>query len=287
MISLLFKTLFKIPFFAQRYYGFYKHIFLKYNLFKGKKVQSVYDGDIQMTLKLEDFIQQQIYFLGYYDKAGIQFLKNHIRPGSVFVDIGANIGAYTLIASKIIGDKGTVFAFEPVNRINNCLLENINLNHFTNVQVEKKALFEKNTTLKLNVSSDINLGMSSMYDHDEKSGVEELVTAIIGDEYFSDKKLSHIELIKIDIEGAELFALKGLKQTLLNFKPLLMVELNELVLQSAKISKDQIIDFLKDCNYHMKGIDMAGKIVEANAPNLNDSENFVFVNLLNPAHNNL
>lgn len=259
------------------YYGFYKHIFQKFHLFENKKAKALYDGDIWMNLHLDDFIQQQIYLLGYYDEAGILFLKKHISPGSVFVDIGANVGCYTLIASKIVGQKGKVFAFEPSLRVHEQLTANIAMNAFQNIQVEKIALFNETSKLSLKLSSSANMGMSSVHAHDEETGEVEIVDAVKGDDYFLDKKIEKIDLLKMDIEGAELFALEGLQQTLRKYRPLLILEMADEILEKAQIQKSDLIQFMKNCGYQIMGMDTEGEIVSVDSKNLNDSDNYVFV----------
>lgn len=286
MLAQFFKLIFSIPIFQKHYYGFYKHLFLKKNLFKGIIQKSYYDKDIQMNLRLDDFIQQQIYFLGYYDKAGILFLKKYLLEGSVFVDVGANIGAFSFIAAKLVGNNGKVFCFEPVSAIFNQLQENIQLNSYRNMMIEKIALFNENTNLELKISKETNLGMSSIFNHDEEKGNCETAKAIKGDDYFSLIALSKIDLIKMDIEGAELFALQGLQETLKKFKPFLFLELNEQILSQTKISKIEITSFLTDLGYVMKGINQQGCISTLDSSNLNDSENFIFIHKENTAHKN-
>ncbi len=276
MIALIFKYLFKFSFVKPHYYGFYKHVFEKYGLFAKKEVVAIYDGDIHVQLKLDDFIQQQIFLLDYYDKPGILFLKKHLSSGAIFVDIGANIGAYTLIASKMVTKYGKVFAFEPAKHVYDQLLRNISLNQFENIRLEKLALFDKKTKLELKISSNANLGMSSIHDHDEETGEIEVVEAISGDEYFKQIAPSRMDLIKLDIEGAELFALQGLKQTIEKFRPLILIELSEAVLQRSNINKMEIIHFIEHLHYEMKGINQQGEMVDAAASDLNDSENFAF-----------
>lgn len=277
MITLFFKYLFKCSFIKPHYYGFYKRLFEKYDLFKNKEVKSLYDHDIQIQLKLDDFIQQQIFLLGYYDKPGILFLKKNLRPGEVFVDIGANIGAYTLIAAKLVTQSGKVFAFEPAKYVYDQLQNNILLNAFENIQVEKLALFNKNTVLSLKISSSANLGMSSIHNHDEETGEIEMVPAITGDDFFMQINTTKIDLIKLDIEGAELFALQGLRQTIQKFRPLIVTELSAAILQRSKINKTDIIDFMKQLHYEIRGINVEGAIVSIDENNLNDSENVAFV----------
>lgn len=278
MIALFFKYLFQFPYFKRHYFGFYKHFFSKYHLFKNETKEITYDSNLKMRLYLEDFIQQQIYFLDYYDKPSIQFLKNNLKPGDVYIDVGANVGAFALVACSHVGVQGKVIAFEPVSHVYDQLKYNVQLNHFSQMTIEKLALFNENTQLNLILSSNENLGMSSIFRHDAINGKTEIVNAVRGDDYFLQKNISRIDFIKMDIEGAELFALQGLEETLEKFKPILFVELSEAVLANSSVKKEEIITFLKKMKYEMKGIDNAGNIVELDSGEINDSENVVFLN---------
>ncbi len=287
MIALFFKYLFQIPFFKKHYFGFYKHVFLKYPFFKNQTKEITYDANLKMKLYLEDFIQQQIYFLGYYDKPSIQFLKNNLKEGDVYIDVGANVGAFALVACSHVGVQGKVIAFEPVSHVYEQLKYHLQLNHLSQMTIEKLALFNENTQLNLILSSNENLGMSSVFKHDAINGKTEMVNAVRGDDYFSQKNFSKIDFIKMDIEGAELFALQGLEETLKKYKPILLLELSEPVLANAGVKKEEIITFLNKMKYEMKGIDNAGNIVEWDSDEINDSENVVFLHTENKLHHHL
>lgn len=258
----LFQIIFQIPFFRKRYYGFYKRIFKPFGLFEGQSALTRFDKTMKMKVDLEEWIQQQIYFLGTWDEQGIKFLKNHLKSGDVFFDIGANIGCYSLVASKLVGSEGKVHSFEPVSEVYNRLLFNIELNQLKNITVNRKAVFETSETLEFFVSSKENKGMSSIFHHDTESGEIQKVEAITIDEYIEKTDIQRIDMIKIDIEGAELFALKGMKTTLRKFKPVIIMELSDNVLQNSPVEKKEILNLMKELNYEIKGISKQGFLVD-------------------------
>lgn len=98
------------------------------------------------------------------------------------MDIGANIGCYTLIAVKTVGSNGAVYSFEPDPEVHQRLKTNVELNGFQNTVTEKKAVSEKSDTLKIYVSSGENTGMSGIYRHDTENGRIEHVEAIALDD---------------------------------------------------------------------------------------------------------
>jgi FkbM family methyltransferase len=276
LIAKFFKLIFKLPLFRRHYYGFYSKIFKPLNLFRGKTLISRYDKDLRIKLDIGEWIQQQIYFLDFFDERGIRFLKKHLKKDSVFVDIGANIGCYTLIASKIVGAHGRVYAFEPIKSIFDKLKFNLQLNELQNVVAEKKALYEKTDLLKLHLSSDENLGMSSIFRHDTESGSIEFVEAVSLDEYILAKDFNKLDFIKIDIEGSELFALKGMQNAISKYKPIIMIEISEDVLKNTSVKSTDIVNFIKGFNYIQMAISLNGDTIDINEAAENNYFNFVF-----------
>ncbi len=272
-----FRFLFQFNFFRKHYFAFYAYCLDRLKWFKHSTPLIKYDQDIQIQLHLSDFIQQQIFFLGYYDLAGITYLKNTLREGDIFIDIGANIGSFSLIASKQVQSTGKVYAFEPVHQTFEQLTYNYSLNHFTQTLLIQKALADKKGHLELNVSNQSNTGMSSMLNHDAETGQIEKVPCITLDDFVEENNISTINLIKMDIEGAEYLALLGMSHILKHIRPTLMIELNEAIIQKNPAQHQKLLALMASYRYCLKGIDRDGNMCETNATNLNDSENFLFI----------
>jgi len=232
LIAWGFKFLFKIKFIRYYYFAIYKRLFKPTNLFKGVSIVCKYNRTLKIKADLDDWIQQNIFFTGIYDSISVGFIKRTLEAEDIFIDIGANIGCFTLIGSVIVGRKGRVIAFEPVDIVSEKLEKNISLNKLENITIERKAVYEKNTTLQLHIANQENLGMSSLLRHDSESGRIMTVEAITLDSYLKSKNIETIKLIKLDIEGAELSALRGMVNTIARFKPVFMVEISPNVLKS-------------------------------------------------------
>ena len=276
LLARLFKFLFRFEFFKKRYFGIYRRIIRAWGLFKNTEVTAVYDKTLNIKLSLRDWIQQQIYFFGYYDLRGIQFVKACLKPDDTFIDIGGNVGAYSLIAAKLVGSKGEVIAFEPVTEVRERFLENASLNQLDQLKVEPYALFNETTKLQLHISNQDNFGMSSIHAHDEQVGRTEEVEAIRFDDYVLENKLKRIDLIKMDIEGAELYALNGMKSTLQQFKPLVLIEISSDVLNGTTLTTDEIYTFFKELNYSPFCIQKDGQLTAYTSEMKVDYTNFVF-----------
>jgi FkbM family methyltransferase len=143
-----------------------------------------------------------------YEPFETALFKKEIKTGQTVLDIGANIGYYTLIAAKLVGPRGKVYAFEPDPDNFSLLKKNIESNGYTNVILANQAVSDKTKTAKLFLNK-TNKGDHRLYDsHDNRSSIS--VQTVKLDDFF--KKLNKkIDFIKMDIQGSEAGALKGLK----------------------------------------------------------------------------
>jgi hypothetical protein len=110
LLAFSFRTLFRIKFIRPTYFGFYKRLFKPFRLFRGVRKKINYRQGIQLELDIDDWIQQNLYFLSEYEEKEIRFLEHYLKEGDVFIDLGANIGLYSLVASRLVGRKGKVYA---------------------------------------------------------------------------------------------------------------------------------------------------------------------------------
>ena len=243
------------------------------------KAVARYDKHFRIEINVDDWIQQQIFFFGIYDAPGINFIKKTLKPDDVFIDIGANIGIYSLSASGILQKErgGMVVAFEPVTPVFERLTENIKMNQADNIVPYRMAIFEKNTTLELFVSNRENLGMSSMFHHDMESGVTEKVKAVRLDDFMEQNRVQKVSLIKIDIEGAELHALRGMTKTIQQFRPVLMIEISENVLEGKDSSGREIAGFMNKLGYAPYTIGPSGDILPCRELTGRRETNYVFI----------
>ena len=135
-------------------------------------------------------------------------LKN-LNLGDTFVDVGAHIGYYSLLASRIVGNKGKVYAIEPDNKNYSLLKKNIKANKYKNIQIIKKAISEKSGRINF-YTNDSNTGDNRTYMNNNKSHISIIQSATL-DSLFPNLK---IDFIKMDIQGSELKALLGMKKIL-------------------------------------------------------------------------
>ncbi len=133
-------------------------------------------------------------------------VEGELKEGDVVLDIGANIGYYTILAARRVGPGGRVFAFEPDPRNFALLQKNLRANRCANVHVERKAVSDCTGTIMLYLD-ELNKGDHAIYDVGGRRSIE--VGAVRLDDYFSDYT-GKIDLIKIDVQGAEGRVLRGM-----------------------------------------------------------------------------
>jgi FkbM family methyltransferase len=154
--------------------------------------------------------------LGIFEPYETFVFRQLVRPGMVVVDIGANIGYYSVIAAKHVGEKGAVYAFEPEPSSRSFLEKNVRENACANVRISDHAIAETRGTARLNISKR-NKGNHSIMSL--KMRVKEFSTSIPVptislDEFRRLHHLTSVDLIKVDVEGAEELVLRGMEETL-------------------------------------------------------------------------
>ncbi len=148
----------------------------------------------------------------------------------IILDIGANIGMYSICYSKLFYNS-KIFAFEPVKKNYKILVSNVNKNKLKNIQTKPFGFLDKKKTLKIGIpdskiheryKNDINDGLFSIFAKNKKFKIK--VSTV--DNFVKKNKFKRIDFIKIDVEGAESLVLKGAKRTISKYKPIIQLEFN-------------------------------------------------------------
>ena len=274
LLAAVFRLIFKIPFAKPYFYAFHKKVFAPLKLFKDVVKQVKFKENITLELYIDDWIQENIYFTGTYEEAELKYIKSSLKKGSVFIDIGANIGVHSLFASKIVGKNGKVISFEPFTKNYQSFLKNIALNNISNITDNNLAV--SNTDGYIDIYYDkkeANLGMASSY-ITEYSDAEK-VKAVALDSYFEAHPIDKIDFIKIDIEGGEYKALQGMKKILKKYSPKLLIEILDESESNQPKNKENCVEFLKNIGYKRFYISDKGKL--SNSEKNNTRMNYVFI----------
>lgn len=193
------------------------------------------------------FVDTEIFTNGIYEPDILKLIQEYLKPGQVFIDIGANIGQHSLFATSVVGRAGKVYAFEPIPRLVSQLRESILLNAYESYcTVLPYACSDEDGTATLKLRPG-NIGGSSInHTNTEYESID--ITVKTADSCLSE--LTHVDLIKIDTEGFEVKALLGLEKTLAKHHPKIIVEYSpSLTAGSQTAYADEFFDTLNKHSY--------------------------------------
>ncbi len=178
-----------------------------------------------MVLNLQT---EKDYWLGSYEVELQAALRELVQQGMTLYDIGANIGYISLMMARLSGEGGKVFSFEALPANLRRLNENISLNKMESViQVLPKAVIDKTRPVRFLAHSSTSMGKAAgSAGRAEKYDLEIIVEGLSLDDFVYKQKQPSPDIIKMDIEGGEVLAMKGMKRLLKECKPILLVELH-------------------------------------------------------------
>jgi len=186
--------------------GFIANLFRKFYLRKKRGSIITEVLNFKMQLDPNECVDSALLFYPQlYDHKELSLLKKYLKPNDCFLDIGSNIGLYSIVASNIVGDNGSIFAFEADKFNYLKMLKNLDLNNIKNVNVFNIGLSDKHETLKLGICKTGNRGGNSfLLSLDE--GVDVECFSLF--ELVRSNSITKISGMKIDIEGYEYKVLK-------------------------------------------------------------------------------
>jgi FkbM family methyltransferase len=171
--------------------------------------------NLTFGIDLHERVSRTLYLFRDFEADVTALLLSLLKPGDTMLDVGANFGYFSLLAAQRLGPSGRVLAFEPDPRNIARLRANLQVNGITNVTVIPKAVYDQAGTLTLNLATDDedNLGSSSLIAAGH--GRQPLEVPVVRlDDLLPAEGIEHVELVKMDIEGAEIGALEGARESL-------------------------------------------------------------------------
>ena len=215
---------------------------------------------VRMRCDLRDVIQRQMYYR-IYEPDETPFVIGRLRPGDVFLDVGANVGYYALLAAEAVGPRGAVHAFEPVPANCAALRANVALNNLENVTTNEMAVGDgaaRELTLYIRAGAE-NSGWASVTRSETRPGEPVRVPATTLDEFVGDRGIERVALVKIDAEGAEPLVLRGGARLLGRADaPDLAVEVNAFLLGKVGSSAAALIAQMEALGYTVNAIGAGG-----------------------------
>jgi FkbM family methyltransferase len=174
-----------------------------------------------------DLQSEKDYWLGNYEIDLQDAIRDLVKPGMITFDLGANIGYISLLMAKSVGADGKVFAFEPLPENQERFRKNMSLNPSMQVELVPKAIAEKSSTQKFWVHNSGGMGKIAGATGRETQYQKTInVECTTLDDFVFEQGSPKPALIKIDIEGGEGLALRGMTQLIQEVKPLLIIELH-------------------------------------------------------------
>lgn len=225
-------------------------------LFKNKKIIDVKYSNIDFKMVLDPsngFLDRHINFYKLHEPEILDIYLKYIKPSDTVLDVGMNNGFHTLFLSKLVGENGKVYSFEPIKKLVNQVKESLDLNNINNVKLNNLALGNENENSIINIEED-HFGGSSILEKDSS-------TIISKKEEIEIKKLDSLDLpkidfIKVDTEGYEYEFFKGGISTIEKYKPMLLFEFNPISYNSLKTGDAyNFLDHLQKLGYSLYDIE--------------------------------
>ena len=227
-------------------------------LFRPKKdVKIKVQGQTMYACSFDRVVALYLRKFSFLERSETDLFKSFVRKGMMVVDIGANLGYYTLIAADLVGPQGKVFAFEPDPENFRLLLKNIEANGYRNVKAVNQAVTDKTGKAELFLCEESS-GSHSIHDFGEKRKSITVSSTSLDD--FLGKRFSRVDLVKIDVEGVEPIVFSGMKEIIkANPKLVIITEFWPHALKKAGFDPADFLKTLEDQDFLIHLINEDGK----------------------------
>tara|TARA_Y100000034_G_C6780767_1_gene348960 strand:- start:65 stop:709 length:645 start_codon:yes stop_codon:yes gene_type:complete len=168
----------------------------------------------------KSLIGKSIYKYGFWEKETTETVVSKVKEKMNILDVGADIGYYSLLFSKLVGNNGMIYSFEPIPEAKGYLDVNICLNNIMNVKSYEFALFDEEGFSYI----EDPFGKSRLNNNPDMQNYDSI--RVQTKKFDSLKINSRIDLIKIDVEGSEMNVLTGMKETIKKYHPIILLELH-------------------------------------------------------------
>ena len=242
-----------------------------------------FDGTLTVDLCLGEHMQSQIFWYGYYSRDIVLAMNKLLKPGMVVVDVGANIGEISLVAAQRVGAAGRVFAFEPMPALHQKLTFNLSRNGLNQVVPVRKGLSDKTGVAPIYFAESLfsdgtkHEGLGTLYPSGQRAGLAGEIELTTLDSFCAESQLSRLDLVKVDVEGAELDVLRGGERTLARFRPHLILEVQRETAQSGGHEAKDILQFLEPLGYAFFTIGRKARLYPLQPDNLAPFQNVLCV----------
>ena len=202
-----------------------------------------------------------------FEEGELSFVRKMLKPGMTVVDIGAHHGLYTLLASKCVGRRGHVLAFEPSPREARRLKKHLGLNRCRNVEVDGRAVADKAGEAELHVVDGYRDWGNSLRPPSVPEPVHSVhVNTCRLDDALAERAIRNVDFIKLDAEGAELAVLQGAQRLLHRApRPVILAEVQDVRTRPWGYEAREIVQKLGQWNYRWFSVADTGELYPASA----------------------
>ncbi len=203
----------------------------------------------QIKVDLSSSVGRSIWFRGAYEPEVVTHIVRILRQGDAFIDVGANVGYFSLVAANLVGKEGEVHGFEPSRSVYELFKASIAANAAHNVHASPIALWSSSGMVRL--AKHHNSGLTHVVSGAAPSGARGLedAAAMTLDEYARSFIHRPIKLVKIDVEGAEVHVLRGMTEILGSQRPHLIVEAADWLLSRLGHGLEDMFALLEGYGY--------------------------------------
>jgi len=222
---------------------------LKYKLFGKSTIGNVnlFFGE-QMKIVFPEQVSEMLFMHHFFEYNLTSTILLHLKPGMIFVDVGAHFGYFTLLASYILKKSGSVHSFEATKRTFDILKLNTKIKQ--NITVNNLAAWSKNTELEFFDYGEVFAGYNSFTNPKKRNihdkGKKFMIKTNRLDDYFREEMP---DFVKIDAESSEIFVVKGMEKIINEKPPIITIEVGDY--NEGEHKSKECIDFLLDRNYDM------------------------------------
>lgn len=226
-----------------------KLMYEKSKLIKPGKVRSLYRLPLGYDLWLNNtgYLDKQIITKGAFEPLTTKAIKRFVKSGDVVIDVGANIGYYTVLLSKLVGATGKVFAFEPTKHFGGVLRDNIEINHLNNIEIIDLGLSNQVQDLVIDIGPS-SATLHSPAGFDKVINTEKISLTTLN-AFLRERAPERIDFIKIDIDGHEPLFFDGAWDALERYSPIIIFEVSHLHYLEAGVAAWDFYDLVRSKGY--------------------------------------
>ncbi len=229
-------------------------------------------GEIRLCLRSNSVLAESLYVGGEFEEGELRLIHSLAKPGMCVLDIGANVGLYSVILGKAVGSSGRVWSFEPYPPTAGYLRRNLAMNGLDDARVVEQALCEKTGTAAFHIFADgcdvyNSLGARLREQEHLQAQREITVPTISLDDFCRQAGITQVDLIKLDVEGAEERVLIG-AESILSSSPnaTVLAEIYEASAAQCGCSSARLIRRMMQLGFEALAIDSRGGLTPIDSP---------------------